>query len=605
MKEKYIEGLNGSIRLKEKYIEIELSDKKNGKQNKYYIKYNELKDVVYKKPTRDKYGYIKIYLYTLDKTTNEEIKYNIILDKIYEKEIDENKKVYEAIKRYTKQNKNKQETKVEDKKENPIPVEQKEKSNEKTIPVRKHKVGIVKITKAENKVQGKKVEVAKEAKKEEKKYEIKYKQITKKGNIKKDSKDIVIPVIGIKENIKIKKDIVNTKLQEDIKDTVIKKKKNKKIEKKTSKKAEKKGIDEKVTDLASIELFNNTNETLFKKLENAKYELNQLYYKYYILSKYHDNSTKLEEIEKLIVEIEKLIRELEKIKKEFDYFSEKNIQIKIDKNNLEGTRNDLYNYLILYREVAKEAENIEIDCKKLDKDLEEDKEKLNITDKQLEKDLNRLYGVESNKEFLEKYLSEINEKLGKIHTVTENIVEHGERTKVVLGEITDQTKRMMALGALSMAKPGISRVAGTALMINAGTNALKQMLPYERVKVKYTDYITKEKVVIPDEISFSNINSMLRKSKEDVNEVINRCSKYEDNPKYNELKKELKKAIQMIEDTEKKVARAKEVLEKYQTTPEKKNVITIEEQPKRKEEKEERQRLPEEPQEEINNRRRR
>ena len=552
MKEKYIEGINGSIRIKEKYIEIITYNKNKSNKRKHYVEFDEVKEVFYKKPTKDKYGYIKIELYTLDEITKEEIKYNIILDMIYERDIDEYKLVCDIIKKYVEINKKKKVQIFEQQKEkNP---KQEEVKKEKPISIKKIKGVAPELDKNKKIKEEKKnddiipvVKVEKRKKGISKEIETKEISIIKKEQDKK----------GQKKNVKkeVEKDIVKPK-EENTKET----------------KSKGLNIETKILDSS---LINKTSDLLFEKLTTAKFELKQLYYKYYVLSRYSNETTQIEEVERLIVEIEKLIKEIEKLKKEIETSSEKNIKANLKEIDLEENSNDLYKYLVMYKELAEEVEEVETKVEVLDKKVEDDKEKISLTNEQFEKDLNRLYGVESNKEFIEKYLSEIDEKLKSIYTITEKTIEKGERTKLVLGEISKNTKRMMGLAALSMAKPGIGQIAGTALMINAGTKAMRQMFNVNLVTERYTDYVTTERVVIPEAISFNGVTELLSKSKSDINDILNKSDDYKDNPKYNELKNELSNTIQMIEEEERKLARAKETLERYQNISESRHVIRV------------------------------
>ena len=93
-----ISGINGSIELNSKYVYLIIKELNTEIYYEHIIWFEEIEDIVYKKPTRDKYGFITFYLITKSIITKKKNKYTILLDEIDEKNIDSNRKIFDFIK---------------------------------------------------------------------------------------------------------------------------------------------------------------------------------------------------------------------------------------------------------------------------------------------------------------------------------------------------------------------------------------------------------------------------------------------------------------------------------------------------------------------------
>ena len=98
MKKTYIEGINGSIEVNSKYVFVVIGNREKRLLEEHVVWFEEIEDVIYKKPTKETYGLITIYLSTKSFLLNKKISYTIILDKVNEKDLEANKKIYNVIK---------------------------------------------------------------------------------------------------------------------------------------------------------------------------------------------------------------------------------------------------------------------------------------------------------------------------------------------------------------------------------------------------------------------------------------------------------------------------------------------------------------------------
>ena len=93
-----IEGRNGRIEVNNKYVFITIGTEEKNTNEEHIVLFEEIEDIVYKKPTKDTYGFLSLYLFTKSFILNKKIKYTLILDKTNEKDLDNNKKIYNFIK---------------------------------------------------------------------------------------------------------------------------------------------------------------------------------------------------------------------------------------------------------------------------------------------------------------------------------------------------------------------------------------------------------------------------------------------------------------------------------------------------------------------------
>ena len=98
MEKLLIKGINGSIEVNNNYLFLMIKGENNNLLMEHVVWFEEIENIIYKKPTRDKYGFITVYLSTKSSITKKKIKYTILLDKIDEKSLDSNKKIYDLIK---------------------------------------------------------------------------------------------------------------------------------------------------------------------------------------------------------------------------------------------------------------------------------------------------------------------------------------------------------------------------------------------------------------------------------------------------------------------------------------------------------------------------
>lgn len=581
-----IEGLNGTIELKDKYVIVTIKEK-NNKPQINIIKYTEIEDVFYKKPTRDLYGYIAIYLYTLTSYSKTPISFKIILDRVDEKSIDSYLQAYNKMKKASKVNQNTTETvreehvkseekeEVEDHRteEKPvvktpnvtIAVDERPIIKPQEVPVREKPIVHV-LVNPQKEIKPEKVEEKKPVKQE-------IKETPKK--VEESKPEIKTPVI---ETIKptVKEAFVGEKKQPE-----------KQLENKPEIKTEPKGfinepskevtisgpvkqevIEEKKTSIKDKTLSEKNIETinvLNDRLKTLGGRLKKLSYENFILSKYVSDTTDKREIDKYLSEIDDMLRELEKIEKEIKEQEKRlkkgniisfpngkaTILIASDRLNLID-RKKLKQYIDTYKNTIKELNKIESKEKELNSKATKKKTEIGIADDRYEVDINLLYGVKTNKEFIEKYNDELRSKMRQIHTEISKTVEPHKRYRLVKKHLSESTKTLATITTLNSLRPGRNRLIAFALSVGTGIRAIGDMLhpKYKYEEENYYEVITKEYLVGINDVNTAGAKKLIVASKGEIDKLIKDCDKYSDYDDFYKLKEDLLDVKKSIEREE-------------------------------------------------------
>ena len=547
MKREYIEGINGSIEIRDKYIYLTISKNKNYQGKSHVIWFEEIEDITFKKPTRDKYGHITLYLSTESYITKEKIKYTILLDKVNEKYLDTAKKIYSILNEIASNNRK-------------ITIEEKDLTEEELndIDIDDYTFVIVKdnINEEENK-----------------KDLIKLRE----DILEEASKQIIENGIEVKKNeeqpikIKNKNDLDKIKTQENI-PAHNQVEEAKKIDENTSKELFKENQikEEKNKDLEII-------DELEKKLHDLESKLRVVGYKQLILNKYVDETTEKEKLDSLIKEILGLISELETIKKEVEK-SEKKLSsnkfltldngkviiTSISKELLQEDKEKLDNYVKKYKEIIEEIENIENKTEELSNNADLKKEEIGIKDAEYEKDINLIHGVESTKELIKQYREEAEEDIKKVRREIETTIEPHSRFRFVRRGISQQTRRLSGLLAINSLRPGHSRALSFALTVATGISSIVDTFSYDIREEKYNEIIRKETLVGLDNVDTEKARSMITSSKEMLDSILKESEeKYGSYPEFNELKNELDNIRDEIDKEDKILKETEEKLQEY------------------------------------------
>lgn len=547
MKREYIEGINGSIEIRDKYIYLTISKNKNYQGKSHVIWFEEIEDITFKKPTRDKYGHITLYLSTESYITKEKIKYTILLDKVNEKYLDTAKKIYSILNEIASNNRK-------------ITIEEKDLTEEELndIDIDDNTFVIVKdnINEEENK-----------------KDLIKLRE----DILEEASKQIIENGIEVKKNeeqpikIKNKNDLDKIKTQENI-PAHNQVEEVKKIDENTPKELFKENQikEEKNKDLEII-------DELEKKLHDLESKLRVVGYKQLILNKYVDETTEKEKLDSLIKEILGLISELETIKKEVEK-SEKKLSsnkfltldngkviiTSISKELLQEDKEKLDNYVKKYKEIIEEIENIENKTEELSNNADLKKEEIGIKDAEYEKDINLIHGVESTKELIKQYREEAEEDIKKVRREIETTIEPRSRFRFVRRGISQQTRRLSGLLAINSLRPGHSRALSFALTVATGISSIVDTFSYDIREEKYNEIIRKETLVGLNNVDTEKARSMITSSKEMLDSILKESEeKYGSYPEFNELKNELDNIRDEIDKEDKILKETEEKLQEY------------------------------------------
>lgn len=570
----YVEGLNGSIEVTEKYVFINIYVDKD-KLKRYIAYFNEIESVTYKKPTRDTYGYIIINLYTKSQITNTNKSFKIILESIKEKDIDSNIKLVNYLGEIAKENKKEQ--KIEELDDIRDNVEEEKTQEEVKQEPKKDKEEVIEI-----KVVGKtssQDENKQEAEKSESTNNNKEKSLQEKTEQENQTKIKIQDKIAKerinKSNIKGKKEIDKTKISYSDEETIpLKMGAFRSTE---NNRENKQKFDEEK--LAS----------LYKKLNELKKELNTLEFKFFIISKYKNDTKNKDEVERLIEEINYIVKQLEKIEKELNY--QKNI-IKNYKNiNLENgkviitnisdrlnflSKDKFEEYIKLYNTTKDKLNSLEKRTGKLNEKAEEEKNEIDLSQEEYEKEINKLYNVKSNREFIEKYKYEIESKVKDIHKEIETTIDPQTRYRIVHKEISERTKNLSLIASLNSLRPTRNRLVSAGLIFAAGINAIRDIFSYEVKEEHYDNIITRENYVGFEDIDTTKAFDLINKSKKDLESIIEKCeNKYKDYPDFINLKSELLSVKDDIEKEENKLKELNDKVKEYKDQNETVKVLKL------------------------------
>lgn len=570
----YVEGLNGSIEVTEKYVFINIYVDKD-KLKRYIAYFNEIESVTYKKPTRDNYGYIIITLYSKSQITNKNKSFKVILESIKEKDIDSNIKLVNYLLEIAKENKKEQKIEeLDDIRNN----DEEEKTQEKVKQEPKKDIEEV----IEIKVVGKassQEENKQEAKKSESTNNNKEKSLQEKTEQENQSK--------IKTQDKIAKERIN---KSNIKD-------EKEIDKPQISYSDEETIPLKMGAFQSTENNRENKQkfdeerlaSLYKKLNELKKELNTLEFKFFIISKYKNDTKNKDEVERLIEEINYIVKQLEKIEKELNY--QKNI-IKNYKNiNLENgkviitnisdrlnflSKDKIEEYIKLYNTTKDKLNSLEEKTGKLNEKALEEKNEIGLSQEEYEKEINKLYGVKSNRDFIEKYKYEIESKVKAIHKEIETTIDPETRYRIVHKGLSERTKNLSLIASLNSLRPTRNRLVSAGLIFTAGINAIRDIFGYEVKEEHYDNVITKEKYVGFEDIDTTKAFDLINKSKKDLESIIEKCeNKYKDYPDFIKLKSELLSVKDDIEKEERKIKELNDTIKEYKNQNETVKVLKL------------------------------
>ena len=577
MKKTYIEGINGSIEVNSKYVFVVIGNREKRLLEEHVVWFEEIEDVIYKKPTKETYGLITIYLSTKSFLLNKKISYTIILDKVNEKDLEANKKIYNVIKSIVDNN---QDIKVKESIDEEI------------------KEDIIKETEQEEHEIKQVVDVIESHIKDNKKEEPIF-----INNLKLEQENVkeigTVPMVSKSdEELNIKDTIVKLPIseitpvdysieQEEIieEDSILIPVSYEEIEE-NSDDLEQEDLDE----IEEVEKTIEDQETkvqiesigeLEDKIEELEKELKTISFKETILNKYVDEAKEKNKIEKLIIELKKIIEKLEKIKKEIkkqeNKISDKDF-IKIEEGNilitsankyLLNNEKDQYNsYLSQYESTSKRLEEIVKETKELSDNAEEKRKAIKLSDEEFDKDVNLLKGVKTTKDFIEKYRKEAAEDLARIKKEISTKIEKHTKYKYVKRGITEQTKRLAALTALNAIRPGRSRFSVIATCFLTGTSSISDLLGYDLKKVEYSELVSTETLTGVDLVDTELAKRLIEDSKKQIDYILEDCEKkYGEYPKFKELKRELIKVKKEIEKEESLIKGIDESLDYYKSQP--------------------------------------
>ena len=575
MKKIQIEGINGSIELNKKYIYLILYYGEKPSEE-HIIWFNEIEDIVYKKPTRFKYGFISLYLSTTSYITKKKKIYKIILDKIDEKSIDSIKTIYVFIKEVI-ENKNvkifeaieKPEKEDSFFKEDIIKVEDKQIPIIDTIKEIKND-GLERETKKEEK-QETRVENKEVIENIEKVVEplVETSHIIKEEpNTPKEEK----PSIQIEEEPTISEEVFEPKEEEysyvEIDSNEIEDKYDEELE------AYEEEQEEKIEEHKSKSI-----EKLEKKTYELEKELQELAYKEIILSEYMYNTLDKKKIDKLIIELKILIEKIEKIKKEIKK-QEKDINadeyIKLDSGNvviLDINKSlldevELNKYITQYKSIITSLDRIEKDTKNLSKNTEQKRNDIGLSDTDYERKINQFNNIKSNKEFISSLIKGVREDLGKVKWKIERTIEPSVKYKFVRKALSKQTKMLASVTALNSIRPKHSRLSMMALSFFSTLSAVHDFLGFDIKKVEYNEVVQKEFLEGLDYVDTSKTRALIDSSKEEIESILYECEKnYGNYPNFKSLRKQLISLKKDIDNQDKELSMLEEQIRDYNTGP--------------------------------------
>ena len=563
-----IEGKNGKIELCNRYLFLTIGTEKDNVNEEHIIMYEEIEDIIYKKPTKDNYGFLSLYLFTKSYILNKKMKYTLILDKTNEKDLDNNKKIFNFIKGIVSKN-------------NDIKVRE-EKINEK-------------ITN-EEKADYKNEQVVEDITEEIKEELVKI-IVDTDEEIEEETKiETVKPIIKIvKDNIVSNNENIINFINDDNKQKIEKNNESEKeieittnnnqvVEEENKEEIivlPEKNIENKTEEIEEEKINLDKVEQLEKKLDELEKELKEITYKELILNKYIDETKDRKKVDKLIIELKKLIEKLEKIKKEignnenilnnysFLRLKNGNIVIKNINKYLDNTdKEKIEDYIRIYEKINLKYDEIKKETDILLNETNDKKNKLMISDDDYEKDINLFKGVKTNKEFITKYRKEAQENVNKIKKEIEKTVDPQVKYKFVRKGISEQTKMLAAFSTLNTLRRGRSRFSTMALSVLTGTFALHDLLGYDLKKVEYNEVTIKESIIGIESVDTEKAKNMITYSKNEIDKILYDCQKkYSEYPKFNDLKKNLLNLKNDIEKEELELQKVEDKLTEYKMQP--------------------------------------
>ena len=595
MKKILIEGINGSIELNDKYLYVIVNKGSNSLFDEHIVWFEEIEDIIYKKPTREKYGFISIYLSTKSWITNKKIKYTIMLNKIDEKSLETNKKVYYVIKSIIS-NKEIKVKEVVIKEENNIEENDVEENNivnntnEELNDIKKVDISFLvesnKEIKSNEQNDKKTVEIPNVILNKievNKKEELENKQEEKQKTIDNYEEIIDSVILNNKVDNNVKEDTFiendNIILEDIDEEKIIS------DDDLINEDESKKELDEELAEEEQEEVINNEKiksiDYLQRKIKELEKELQIITYKEIVISNHYEESNSREKIDKQIIELKKLIEKLEKIKKELlkhekllnsnDFLKINNGNVLITSYNrllINDNKNELVDYIKEYKYVIDRIDSVSRETDVLSKEVDDKKKGINISDKDYEIEINKFRDVKSNKELINNYIKKTREDLSKVKWEIEKTVKPHIKYKYVKKAVSNQTKTLAALTALNSLRPKKSRFSMIALSFFFGTSALSDLFGYDIKKVEYNEIIQKEILVGLDSINTDKARFLINKSKDQIDKILYDCEKYySEYPKFNELKKNLLSMKNDIEKEEKELDIIDDKIHDYKSGP--------------------------------------
>lgn len=544
MKKRLIEGINGSLELNDKYVYVVLKNMNNGSTEEHIVWFEEIEDILYKKPTKNKRGFISLYLSTRSFVTNRKKVYLIILDKVDDKSLETNNKIYSFIK--------------------------------DIVIVRNVKI----------------VETLEEEKQEEKEESLeeefeKFEEVINDYNKEEQKEGDLIERVGIdinsieqeKEKTTPKKEQENKKKEEQKEvveyktvtlDEVIKN-----IDEEFIEQEEKEELEEKIDEEKKVK----ATEKLEEKIKELEKEIQKISYEQIIIGKYVDITLDRKKAEKLIIEIKKLIERIEKLRKEIirhEKVLNGNEFIKLDNGNVIVlsfskeflNETELKKYVESYKRTIKELNIVQEDTDKLKKTTEEKKTNIGLTDDLYEKRINEFSGVKNNKEYIKKLIDEAKEDLSRVRWRIESTVEQRYRYRIVYDEAVSRTRRLAALTALNELRPNRSKFSILAMVAATGLSAIQSIYGFELKREEYNEIVQREILEGLENVDTKEARLMLLKSKDQIDEILNDCKKkYGEYPQFGKLKKDLLGIKKDIEKQDKELSIIEDKIVDYKLGP--------------------------------------
>jgi len=547
MKKILIEGINGSLELNEKYIYLVLKNIDSDTHHEHIIWFDEIEDVIYKKPTRESRGFISLYLSTKSFITNRKKIYILLLERIDEKSLETNNKLYSILKEIID---NKEVKVVEAKDEELSKEEQIKEDNEEKEPF------IEEVINEYNKVVSLKEHEVRPVvipntipsqEKEEQNLEKRVEEPTQdiineeEQSVKQTYRNVSIEEI---------EDNVDVKLEESFEEGIVEEEKE-------------------IKTLGKLE----------QKIKELEKELQELTYKEIIIGEYVDETINRKKIDKLIIEIKKLIDKINKMKKEINKYEKVlngNEFIKLDNGNVTVLsiskslldEAELKKFVESYKRTVRDLNQVQDETTKLKEETDEKRKNIGITDEDYERRINQFRGVKENKEIIGKLIAESKEDLSRVKWRIETSIEPRVRFKIVHNGISRLTKRLMMLNALNGVRPNHSRTSMMALTFATGASLMSEFFGFEIKRETYNEIVQKEFLEGLENIDTKKARLMLLNSKDQIEDILADCEKkYKDFPQFESLRKNLLNMKADIEKQDKELSAIEDKVVDYKLGP--------------------------------------